>query len=70
MRSVIRSHRSQTDDVADAHGLQAVAPFDALQFVQQRRHQVGDDPNKKYHAGLRPMQLAKKGAKPVPGLFA
>ncbi len=28
------------------------------------------DPNKKYHAGLRPMQLAKKGAKIVPGLFA
>jgi hypothetical protein len=33
-------------------------------------HAFEVDPNKKYHAGLRPMQLAKKGAKPVPGLFA
>jgi hypothetical protein len=33
-------------------------------------HAFQVDPNKKYHAGLRPMQLAKKGAKPVPGLFA
>lgn len=32
-------------------------------------HAFQVDPNKKYHAGLRPMQLAKKGAKPVPGLF-
>ena len=28
------------------------------------------DPNKKYYAGQRPMQLGKKGAKIVPGLFA